>query len=47
MIELCDYYVKNEAERERIAENGRQKLITHHTDEVRARFLLEQLSKLM
>jgi len=47
LIELCDYYLNNETERERIAENGRQKLITYHADEARAQFLLEQLSKLM
>ena len=47
LMELCDYYLENEIERERIAENGRKKLIAYHTDEARAKFLLEKLSELM
>jgi hypothetical protein len=47
LIELCDYYLKNEVERESIAEKGRQQIITHHTDEARAGFLLGKVTKLM
>ena len=47
LIELCDYYLKNEVERGSIAEKGRQQIITHHTDEARAGFLLGKVTKLM
>ena len=46
-IDLCDHYLKHDSERERISENGRKKLIAHHTDEARASVLLEGLATLL
>ena len=47
LIELCDYYLKNEAERESIAEKGKQQIISNHTDEARAKILLEKITELV
>ena len=47
LIELCEYFLKNETERERIAESGRRRLMAHHSDRARAGFLLEKLSTLV
>lgn len=38
--ELCEYYLKNDQERERIAKNARKKAIKYHSDIARAEFLI-------
>ena len=47
LTELCDYYLKNESKRESIALSGKQHLLKYHTDEARAKFLLEKISGLV
>lgn len=42
--ELCDYYLKHEVERERIAKEGHAHLVAHHTDVARARYILGKLT---
>lgn len=44
LAELCDYYLDNENERIRIAQNARTKLQQYHTDISRACFMIEKLS---
>lgn len=41
-----EYYLEDDAERERIARNGYETVMKHHTSEIRARQLLDFLSRL-
>ena len=41
LIELCNYYLNNEDERERISRNALQKMHEHHTDFHRAKKLID------
>ncbi|MCB9072192.1 MAG: glycosyltransferase family 1 protein [Bdellovibrionaceae bacterium] len=45
LIDLCDYSLKNEKERETIAQAGHQHLLDHHTDIHRANYLLKIIGK--
>ena len=44
LTDLCDYYLKHDDERERIAASGKNHLMEFHTDVARARFLLSKLN---
>ncbi|MBU1658724.1 glycosyltransferase [bacterium] len=46
LVELCEYYLKHEQEREQIAKNARAKVEKYHTDKARAEFVLEKISSL-
>lgn len=46
LIELCEYYLENDEERERIASNARKKVEKHHTDIARASFMLDKIKNL-
>ena len=46
LIELCEYYLEHEDERERIAKNARKKVEQYHTDVARANFVLEKIYNL-
>ncbi len=46
LIDLCDYYLEHDGEREAIAKSGHERLLAYHTDEARARYLLEEVSSL-
>lgn len=43
LIELCEYYLSHEEERERIARNGERKLRQYHSEECRAEYFLKML----
>lgn len=43
LIDLCDYYLKNEKERERIARNSLAHVKKYHTDIARAEYILEKI----
>ena len=45
--DLCNFYLKNEALREKIAVKAHQKAIIYHTDVARARYILETIEKLL
>jgi len=42
--ELCTYYLKNEKVRKEIAARAYSKAMTYHTDEVRAKYILEKIT---
>ena len=46
LIELCEYYLAHDDERERIAKNARLKVEQYHTDTARAQFVLEKIKNL-
>ncbi|MBD3842691.1 MAG: glycosyltransferase family 1 protein [Campylobacterales bacterium] len=46
LVELCEYYLEHEEERERIAKNARVKVEKHHTDVARARYVVEKIEEL-
>ncbi len=46
LIELCTYYIKNEAARTRIIKNGRRAVLARHTYKKRAEKLLGLLNKI-
>lgn len=46
LIDLCDYYLKNEAEREVIAKAGQKKALEHHTTVARAKYIFKTLGDL-
>lgn len=41
LVDICDYYLKHEVERERIALAGHQHLLKYHTDIARAKFVID------
>ena len=41
LIELCEYYLKNDASREQIAKNGKKHLLNYHTDVKRAEYIID------
>jgi len=41
LIERCEYYLKNDANREQIATNGKNHLLQHHTDVKRAEYIIK------
>ena len=43
LVELCEYYLEHEEERERIAKNARLKVEQYHTDVARAQFVLDMI----
>lgn len=43
LIDLCDYYLKHNDKRERIAKQGRQHLLQYHTDVHRAEYILQTI----
>lgn len=43
LIDLADYYLKHEGEREAIARAGREKMLRHHTDVKRVEYIFEIL----
>lgn len=45
LTDLCDYYLKNDVKRERIANAGLQKVREFHTDEKRVAYILNTLGK--
>lgn len=45
LIELCEYYVQHETEREQIAQNGEKKIMQYHSEDCRAAYFLEQVRK--
>lgn len=45
LVGLCNYYLKNDAKREEIAQNGSLHLKNYHTDVVRARYILEHIKE--
>lgn len=45
LLDLCEYYLKNDLKREEIAKNSKKWAQTYHTDEVRAKYILEKLLK--
>lgn len=47
LIDLCDYYLKHETEREQIAKNGERKLRTYHSEDCRATYFLDEISKII
>ena len=44
LVELCDYYLKNESLREKIAQNAEQHSRKYHTDLARGQYILEILN---
>jgi spore maturation protein CgeB len=46
LVELCEYYLEHDDERERIAKNARLKVEKYHTDIARARYVLEKIGAL-
>jgi len=46
LYELCDYYLANDKERERIAANARKKVEKYHTDEKRAEKVIELIKSI-
>ena len=46
LVELCEYYLEHNNERERIAKNARLKVEQYHTDTARAQFVLEKIQNL-
>ncbi|MBD3808893.1 MAG: glycosyltransferase family 1 protein [Epsilonproteobacteria bacterium] len=46
LVELCEYYLEHDDERERISKNARIKVEQHHTDVARAKYVLEKISSL-
>jgi hypothetical protein len=46
-IELINFYLQNDKERERIANNGYKKIIENHTAEKRTFFVLEKIQELL
>lgn len=42
LVELCEYYLKHDEERIRIGKNAQIKTKKYHTDEVRAKFILDK-----
>lgn len=41
LISICEYYLKEDAKREKITENGQLHLKMHHTDIQRARYIMD------
>jgi hypothetical protein len=46
LVALCEYYLENEDERLRIAENAAEKTRLHHTDVARAKTILDKITAL-
>lgn len=46
LLELCDYYLENPVEREKIAANARKKVEQFHTDEYRASYVIKLIRSL-
>ena len=46
LIELCEYYLEHEDERNKIAANARKKVELYHTDKARAQFVLDKINQL-
>ncbi|WP_345992895.1 glycosyltransferase [Sulfurimonas sp. HSL-1716] len=42
LVELCEYYLKNESERETMAQAGKKHLEMYHTDVKRAEYILQK-----
>lgn len=47
LIELCEYYLEHDEERERIAKNARTKVEKYHTDVARATKVIEKIKEIM
>jgi spore maturation protein CgeB len=45
MIDMITYYLKNDKERKRIAETGRDRILKDHTYEIRTREMLRIIEK--
>jgi hypothetical protein len=43
LIELCEYYLKNDTAREQIATNGHKHLLQYHTDVKRAEYIINSI----
>ena len=46
LVELCEYYLEHEEERERIAKNARKKVEQYHTDVARVQFIIKTIKNL-
>ena len=47
LTDLCDYYLKNDYEREKIAKSGLQKMKNFHTDEKRVEYIFDKITKVV
>lgn len=47
MVDLCKFYLKDDAKRESIASNGKNHLREYHTDVKRAEFIIKQVNSLL
>ena len=45
LVELCNYYVKNDSERSKIIAAGYKHLLEHHTSQARAKYVLSFFNK--
>ena len=45
LVELCNYYLEHDEERERIGENARKRVEKYHTDIARAEFVLDKIEE--
>ncbi|WP_455223494.1 glycosyltransferase family protein [Kaarinaea lacus] len=43
LIDLCEYYLKNDTAREQIASNGKNHLLQYHTDVKRAEYVIQTI----
>lgn len=46
LVDLCEYYLKNDKERVNIAKNARKTTEKFHTDSIRAQFILDKIKDL-
>lgn len=47
LTELCDYYLKDDVKREKIAKAGLTKMMAYHTDEKRVDYIFEKIGTLI
>jgi spore maturation protein CgeB len=47
LIELCEYYLQRDVERESIADNARKAARERHSDVSRAQYFLQKINKLL